>query len=836
MSLKKFFTKKSGLLVAICFFMLTVFALPPTADANDPAVVGSSPTGYILPTGSDRGITAAEGQSRSFRMRNAEGNWLVFVGSNEINATKILANGDISNEVRIIEANPRGVRYDEKTRKFYYNRTDASGNSVSRALDKNNLMGYDASQTRDHMGPLDKLGSSFDDFKDQFSWAKIQESIIKFIAELIMTIGSLVLGIAGWFLDETLKITVFNLSDTLGSGASSNGGISGIGNFINIAWTFFRDIANILFIFLILVVAIKTIIGGSLTGQKKALSRIIIVALLINFSLFFTKLVIDVSNIATVGIYNSFVTDSLGGTDTGIANAAAGFLGVQTFYTARGAQSIIAEKSGINKIIVAFFALIIMLVTASVFLAATFLFIARFFVFILAMIFSPIALVSTIIPTGDSFFKKWQKALLSNALFAPVFFLLIYITFLFASNTLKTETAEGLFTEIGTSGENGFSEGFLYLLFNYIMVMAFLFMSIFVSKKVGAAGSGGAMSIMSTGTKILGGTSFGLAARFGRGTIGRAGNALANSSRVKNLEASSSFFGRSLGGALKNIGDSGAKASFDGRNTGISKLLKDVDLGKNEAGNKGYANVQKEKIKEIEAQHKRLGEKTNQEKDAEKVRDGAAIAKYLGEKEANDKLKEMKEEMRESGISTVSVNGVERNIDELISESNTLITSAKAEMEEKIGDTSGKKLAKFQKDNTKEEINKYNKFNSNSQKEYLEKQTKIAEKSGTRQERFLKTISGENKTWYGKMIDRIVIDEHGNDRGNGRLHGGAVLAHWALSGEALGRTSRTTNRAATEQIATNNSTRGQDQAALRRLIASQTPPPPDTPPAPAPTS
>jgi len=830
MSLKKFFTKKSGLLVAICFFMLTVFALPPTVGAQGGMPVGYNPNGANT-TGSDtsnKGITPAEGQSRTFRMNNNEGAWSVFVESNQIKAKKILANGNLSTEVRIIEANVSNVRYDETTRKFYYDRTDDSGNTVSRAIDKNSLTGYDADQDRDNRGPIDKLGDRFDDFKDQFSWAKIQESIINFIAELIMTIGSLVLGAAGWFLDETLKITVFNLSDTLGSGASSNGGISGVGDFINIAWTFFRDIANILFIFLILVVAIKTIIGGSLTGQKKALSRIIIIALLINFSLFFTKLVIDVSNIATVGIYNSFVTDSLGGTDKGIANAAAGFLGVQTFYTAKGAQSIIAEKSGMNKIIVAFFALIIMLVTASVFLAATFLFITRFFVFILAMIFSPIALVSTIIPTGDSFFKKWQKALLSNALFAPVFFLLIYITFLFASNTLKTGNAEGLFTEIGTSGENGFTEGFLYLLFNYIMVMAFLFMSIFVSKKVGAAGSGGAMSIMSTGTKILGGTSFGLAARFGRGTIGRAGNALANSSRVKNLEASSSFFGRSLGGALKNIGDSGAKASFDGRNVGISKLLKDVDLGKNEAGNKGYANVQKEKIKEIEAQNKRLGEKTNQEKDAEKVRDGAAIAKYLGEKEANDKLKEM----RESGISTVSVNGVERNIDELISESNTLITSAKAEMEEKIGDTSGKKLAKFQKDNTKEEINKYNKYNTNSQKEYLEKQTKIAEKSGTRQERFLKTISGENKGWYSKMIDRIVIDKHGNDRGNGRLHGGAVLAHWALSGEAFGRTSRTTNRAATEQIARNNSTRGQDQAALRRIIASQTPPPPDTPPAP----
>lgn len=75
------------------------------------------------------------------------------------------------------------------------------------------------------------------------------------------------------------------------------------GSFIEEAWTVVRDVSNIFFILILLYVAVKTILDlGS--DSKKIIARVIIMALLINFSMFFTKVVIDSSNILALIFYN----------------------------------------------------------------------------------------------------------------------------------------------------------------------------------------------------------------------------------------------------------------------------------------------------------------------------------------------------------------------------------------------------------------------------------------------------------------------------------------------------------------------------------------------------
>ncbi|MEK7801795.1 MAG: hypothetical protein AAB276_05010, partial [Pseudomonadota bacterium] len=73
--------------------------------------------------------------------------------------------------------------------------------------------------------------------------------------------------------------------------------------FVTSAWEIVRDFANMLFIFVLLYVGINTMLGGA--GHTRAIFMVIIVALLINFSLFFTKIIIDAGNILAVGVYES---------------------------------------------------------------------------------------------------------------------------------------------------------------------------------------------------------------------------------------------------------------------------------------------------------------------------------------------------------------------------------------------------------------------------------------------------------------------------------------------------------------------------------------------------
>ena len=88
-------------------------------------------------------------------------------------------------------------------------------------------------------------------------------------------------AMAGKFLDFFLDLSL--QSSTYGNG------------FITEGWKILRDIANLSFIFILLYVAIRTIFGDG--GAKKTIITVVIMALLLNFSLFFCRVIIDASNI-----------------------------------------------------------------------------------------------------------------------------------------------------------------------------------------------------------------------------------------------------------------------------------------------------------------------------------------------------------------------------------------------------------------------------------------------------------------------------------------------------------------------------------------------------------
>jgi hypothetical protein len=75
-------------------------------------------------------------------------------------------------------------------------------------------------------------------------------------------------------------------------------------NFIPEAWRVVRDFSNIFFILILLYSALQLILGMGQAGVKKMVAQVVVMALLINFSMFFTKVVIDASNILALIFYN----------------------------------------------------------------------------------------------------------------------------------------------------------------------------------------------------------------------------------------------------------------------------------------------------------------------------------------------------------------------------------------------------------------------------------------------------------------------------------------------------------------------------------------------------
>ncbi|KKU49644.1 MAG: hypothetical protein UX71_C0009G0007, partial [Parcubacteria group bacterium GW2011_GWA1_47_10] len=81
------------------------------------------------------------------------------------------------------------------------------------------------------------------------------------------------------------------------------------GEFVREAWGIVRDLANLFFILILLYVAVELILGMA-HDAKKTIIKVVLAALLINFSMFFTGVVIDSSNILALVFYNKLQVET----------------------------------------------------------------------------------------------------------------------------------------------------------------------------------------------------------------------------------------------------------------------------------------------------------------------------------------------------------------------------------------------------------------------------------------------------------------------------------------------------------------------------------------------
>ena len=137
----------------------------------------------------------------------------------------------------------------------------------------------------------------------------------------ILSATSVLVTVAGVVMDFSFEFFVTDMASHLGLGSPSGGSNTanvttsqantGSNHPVIQGWRTFRDLANIVFLFILLYAAINIIIGGS-TDTKRIISRTIIVAILVNFSFFLTGLVIDIGNIVALVFYNAFSSGSQG--------------------------------------------------------------------------------------------------------------------------------------------------------------------------------------------------------------------------------------------------------------------------------------------------------------------------------------------------------------------------------------------------------------------------------------------------------------------------------------------------------------------------------------------
>ncbi len=199
--------------------------------------------------------------------------------------------------------------------------------------------------------------------------------------------------------------------------------------FITESWTVIRDFSNMMFIFILLYTGIQTILG--MGDWRKTVLHIVIIALLINFSLFFTKVVIDAGNILAVGIFQaigtpkdanaSMLKQGGGIPERNLSESIVANFKPQKFLAKTG------KVSGWNAAIVFIVAAIVNIAAAYVLFKVALLFIGRLLAFWFLMIISPFALISITLKGKMNIFEWWTSTLTSQAFVAPVFLFLLYL-------------------------------------------------------------------------------------------------------------------------------------------------------------------------------------------------------------------------------------------------------------------------------------------------------------------------------------------------------------------------------------------------------------------------
>ena len=204
---------------------------------------------------------------------------------------------------------------------------------------------------------------------------------------------------------------------------------------VNVGWQIARDTVNMFFILVILVIAISMILGLGQYGTSQTLVSLLISAVLINFSLPLTGIVIDFSN--TLG--NTFYDKMGSEQDNDIAGMegirkrdisvvlVSGFAVQKTFQTTGTATFGSSFNTISNIILNGLMGSILMAIMSFTLLAATALLIMRIIVLWILMILSPLAFFANGVPSLKGYFGTWASKLMRQAFFYPAYMFMLYL-------------------------------------------------------------------------------------------------------------------------------------------------------------------------------------------------------------------------------------------------------------------------------------------------------------------------------------------------------------------------------------------------------------------------
>lgn len=437
----------------------------------------------------------------------------------------------------------------------------------------------------------------------------IGQYLAKYIGFFFLILGILIQWVANAF----LYITAWALEGSIQMLVRDMGTYDALWDAVKEGWEAIRDVGNTLFIFVLLYAAFNTVLG--LKNGLDLVPRIIVVALLVNFSFLFATSVIDVSNEFASTVATE-LTGAKGGDFTGKLASLAGYTSlknalswdslktsINTAYTAATASNDTGNSvfSGFAEFIKLTFSSTFIFILGGFMLAVCLTLVARFVTLIVLCIVSALAFLAYLLPRFESHSREWWTTLIGQSFYAPAVLLMMLITTGIAEKSktsIKSTMGGGVDQNLSSLFSFGLAE-----FFQFCVLIGLLYASMVLARKLSEAGSKAALSIGQRAQKAAAAAAFGGAGFALRGSLGRLGARVSDSEWLKKQSVKGGIWG-AANRRLMGVAGRAQDSSFDFRGTGAAAALSaatGADYGSvSGAGAKGWAGVADARQKKIQ--------------------------------------------------------------------------------------------------------------------------------------------------------------------------------------------------------------------------------------------
>ncbi len=406
----------------------------------------------------------------------------------------------------------------------------------------------------------------------------------------VALMGELALSASAWFLSVSGMVLNIAIVLTLNIKALYEATPA-----IDQIWLVIRNLSSMFIIFALIYTSILTILDAAKTSASTLIKNIIMAGILINFSLFFTKTLIDASNLVSLQFYRALVPNSatidknsissiLGSAtptaENGLSNIFMQNLKLPSLYNnPKGFLTGASESDFFNIIIATIGGSILILLAAGSILAAAIAFIIRIVILLLLMGFSPVYFVGMIFPQIESnISSKWRSMLIGQLVFMPVYLLLMYVSVRFLTGI----DGRGFFSQLDAardaSSKNNFMMATVGLVLQYTIAYFVMLAPLIAALKLGGdSAKWGSTAQKWVSDRLKGGLGF-----TAQHTIGRGAKSLQENFSSSNIAARNPNMAIIANNAIKNI----ASKEFLGSKGGYEKRFKDYSKAREDFGKK----------------------------------------------------------------------------------------------------------------------------------------------------------------------------------------------------------------------------------------------------------